>query len=408
MIASIRRSRLLARFLTDVGWSSLAAFAQALAVQIVVLPILGRQLSQGDFGNVLVVVSIVNITGLVAGTAMSNLVMREYGRSVDGISGPFNESCAGLNACFLISVVLSALIVLAATSALTTNNPALAALYAIALATRVYMTAEYRVRLRYAPVALSNILMAITYILGLTLLLLGDIVDPILVFAVGEAAGMLFLAYKSEFMREVVSVDSRFRERMREALALGSSAAAQNTLAYGDRIILERLIAVTAVPLFFAASVVGRIGQMAINIVATVVLSYIARRRRSDISDQVAVAVGSSIAIGLASWGVLSVLTPVALPILYPAYHEAASELVALVNIGFAAKISVIALRPFGIRMLRLRVIMAIDAGAAVLFLVGGAICAVIGGLQAFSAWFAALMTVKLAVQVAAVCAASR
>ena len=134
---------------------------------------------------------------------------------------------------------------------------------------------------------------------------------------------------------------------------------------------------------------------MPANMIADVFLSHIVNQSDKDLVAKISRFLGLSIISILPLWLALSLLTPLAVKLLYPQYLYQIEDILTWVNIGFALRIAEIFVRPMVIRFVPIRKMALLYSGNVAAYVAGGYIAALNWGLLGFSIGFAVLAGIK-------------
>ena len=382
------------KLFTDIFINSGSMLFYVVALQIIIYPLINKFLGIERFGQILTNMAVVNVGGLIIGSSVSNLLMKDFG--AEDNKQDFSLGYQKYNNCYLyVSFILLPIICLAQHFFLVKDDILLTTLVLIVFSMKTYLVVEFRVDINYLKIALSRFLAVLGYMLGFWLYKLNVLYDPMLVMLLGELLSFAYVVFESKLIRSGFSLNID-KLLVRRFFGLFLSVFSNNSTSYGDRFILSKLIGFGSLPIFFSACVTGRMLQMCFNVVSNVLLSYLVNIQNRAIKSYALILILISVLIGFFSYIFLCFMSPHIIGFLYPDMLNDAMGILASVNLAFSAKMSEIFVRPVMLRTLNIRKIAYIDTSISFVYLLGGIFGAAYFGLEGFVVCFSLVSLSKL------------
>ncbi len=243
-------------------------------LQLLVYPKLGRSLGSETFGTALYYISAASILGMTFGSGASYARMVAHGSRTE-TNGDYNRMLLGV---FLLSIPIALITALAVQGRSAMQPAFLACLLLIFVLTilRYYSDVAYRMNLHFGRYLLYYVALAAGNLLGLLLLpLTGSWIPAILL---GEAFAVLFTALVEKIYRPPFLLTSAdYKANLRAFLMLTGANLVSAVVLHADRILLRLLVGGTAVTVFYAASLIGKIAALMTAQLNGILNSYMTR-----------------------------------------------------------------------------------------------------------------------------------
>ena len=205
------------------------------------------------------------------------------------------------------------------------------ALFMVICLIRYYAQVEFRVNLWFKGYLIYFLILSAGYLLGLGLFQVWE--HWLVIFVVGEVAAILFVVFRGSVLR-MQKPGPMFRKLFWPTTVLIISYLLSAT-SYLDRVLIQPILGSVAVSEYYAISLVGKIMNMLMQPLITLMVSYLADRKTSNVNLS---GFKKIILYGIPLCAVLVVLcsiaTPIAVQILYPNLTDAVPELNIPINIG--------------------------------------------------------------------------
>lgn len=260
------------KLLSDSMWSIVGMVTMNMAAQFILYPSWNRVYGSERYGDILFLLSLMNIFAVSAGSSCNYARMRESVRG-ETRNGPYLMLLSALSALLL---PLAALAAKCTGVRSTWQETVCFMLLAAATMWRFYLDVEYRLSLDYRGSFRFYIIISVGYMAGIALLRVTDVWP--LALLPGEAAGICYVLARGRVLRPDGRPD---REQMRSVTRLFSLLVGADLLSSvifnGDRILLRTLAGGTAVTIYYLASLLGKTISLITTPLNSVIMGYLAR-----------------------------------------------------------------------------------------------------------------------------------
>jgi len=247
----------------------IAALLSTGCMQLVLYPALAKQMSAADYGEMLTVMGVFNVVLLAFGNNLSySRLLQEKNYVQQGQKGDFQVLA-------LIMMGISGLVMLV--SNVYFQLPAhiiLAIVAAMVLSVwKAYYIVTYRIKLEYGKNLIANLWMSVGYIVG-AFVLIRFLPWP-WVFALSAVAGLIYIWFSSDIMREPYTVTPLFKASGKVVFWLVLSGMMGNLVTYLDRFIIHPILGSESVSVYATAAFFAKSINLVFSPITTVLLSYI-------------------------------------------------------------------------------------------------------------------------------------
>ena len=316
----INRKKISGDILLNIVSVALSTFC----IQVIVYPIIAKNLTIEQYGKFLIIMAIANIMADCFGTAANN--SRLIG-SVNNNSDFCGDFCIFL----FCSTIFCGIGVAIAGSYLFDINflvVSLSVLYVVLFICYNYTTVYFRISLDFLKNFKCTMLMILGYFLGLPFVFYQELY--MMPFIVGTFFAMFYIKLNYDIKFSLVK-SSKFVENRKNFIVLSISLFVSGAALYFDRFYIEHYFDVEAVALFTVASVTAKSLSVIINPMSTVILSYLMHKqkmiRKIEFRKYILLLTLSFPICYVFAVGV----APYIIKILYPSYYFKVSDI-----IGFA------------------------------------------------------------------------
>ena len=383
------------KIFSDSALGLLGLSAMHAALQIAVYPFLQRRFGESELGNILYLISLMNVFCVSMGVSLGYARIKT---SADGKA----QSTAYL--VLLGAVSIAAIAVGAAISRLGTPeadawDTALLSVLSVLTLIRYYADVEYKLTLNFGGLCKYYLMIALGYLFGILLTLVTS--RWALSLICGEAFGIAYaLARGRVLFADGRANASEIAHVTRLTLVIFTSEALSSLIFNSDRIILKLLISSSAVTLYYLASLLGKTVALLTVSFGGVLIGYLARFE-GTLTPRAMRRITYVCALGLPVGTLaLTAASYVFVPLLYPDQLKGARPLFlwangAQVAYFFANVITLVLLR-FG----KPRYQLYVNVSYAALFVLICIPSIKRGGLYGFCTGLAAVCLVRLAIAV--------
>lgn len=333
------------KLINDIINNSLSSILQISITQLIILPLISKNAGEHEFGKILTIVAIINFCSVVFGNSLNNtrvILNKEIGENELG----------NYNHILIKNLIYSVIIISISLYIINQNiiNSILIILYSCMNIVRTYSYYEYRVKLQFRKILISNIYLSIGYLIGLGLFLIIKKVW-IVSFLFGEIISFIFLLKNNSLFVEKV-VKTKMYDRI-DALNIQFkiSAFVTNIINYLDRIMIYPLIGAENVSVLYISSVFSKNAAIVFTPLANVLLSHLSQISKQKAKKYFKLSVIISLISTISVLCISMVITPIFIRILYKNMYEKAIKLVLYTNLISSINIGNSIIKPFIIRV---------------------------------------------------------
>lgn len=235
-------------------------------LQIILFPIISRNINTSSFGQITAIYGINSIVFLFLGSALGTLRLTKMEKS--GVNYTYLSYQTSIIA-FLIALIIFNIYG-------ASLNKFDVFMYCITAGLMSYLSyggVIYRLYINYKKVVIQNVVIFLGYLIGLLLFFLTK--HWSLIFLLGNVFGVIYTHKFSQLSQDSTRKNSEFRYVVREYANLSIATLISSSTGNLDRIILIPLLGNSSMAIFFAASSVSKILNLVINPLANVLLTYI-------------------------------------------------------------------------------------------------------------------------------------
>lgn len=338
------------RFIKDILLNLIATGLPLLLLQLVAMPYVSKMIGVTQYGLVVTIVSLLNTVPGTLGNALNNirLLWNERYRQ-ENLEGDFNPL---LLSCMVISLA----IVFGAASwyeKAVNQSVFFTTLLSLFWLAREYLVVTFRIDLNYQRMVISNIILTAGYAVGFLVFIY---LYPAwqLIYLLGYLPSLLYIASFSNLWREKCKTTSLFIPVLRDSIMISVGGFLGRATTYAEKLLLFPMLGGSAVSIYFASSIFGKIISMGISPITSVLLSYLAKieHKPTKVFKIMLLIVGFA---GLIGYGTILVISGPALRLLYPEFAAEAAVLVPLTAIATILTIFISVVNAFILRFQRMQ-----------------------------------------------------
>ncbi|MFW7420201.1 lipopolysaccharide biosynthesis protein [Vagococcus fluvialis] len=309
----------------DSFFNIIATAIPIIALQLVILPIIGLRLGQNEYGLVITFISITTVFSIPFGNVLNNLrllVEDEY--QENRIVGDFNYL---LLVSLMINSILVIIILFFMKNKIDIIDFSLLLLMSGLNIIREYFLVSFRLELNYRKILENNFYQAIGYLIGVLIFFIIPYWE--LIYISGFLLSIYFILKNSKLHKESLSKTIYFKSTLKKSVVLFISTFLKTFITYADRLLLFPLLGATAVSIYYSSSVVGKILGMAIMPISGVLLSYL--RNSKELSNKKFFKMcGILIIISIIGYFIINWVSIPVLKILYPKWYLESQKLISI------------------------------------------------------------------------------
>lgn len=303
------------KILNDFIYSIIASAFPILVLQFLVLPLTAIELTAGEYGLLIALISWVNMISLTLGNVLNNVrLVKNESYEQEGLSGDFNI----LLLLFLLINILGVSIgIVILSNNINFLNQILLILTSVFLLLKGYLVVELRLTLKFKLILYDGFIMVMGYILGFILFKLFD--EWSLIYFTSSIMSLIYILYKTKLINEPFKKTIKFNSVRFETFILLASVLLNSATVYLDKVMLLPLLGGSAVTIYYIASIMGKTFSLILNPISNVILSYLSRMK--SLKNNLFIAVfGVSSLIGTLSYFIVIYVSEIVLYVIYPDY----------------------------------------------------------------------------------------
>lgn len=312
-------------FIKDMFINTFSFGIYIITQQIILMPIMSRILSQEEYANYIIYISVFAIISNVLGSELGIVRQirddKEEGKSYNRI----------------LAILIPIILVISAISLyfLKYNIVDISFLtISIILANiRLYSASCFRMNKDFKKVLLQNVIYLIGILIGLAMYIKWNYVwIPALV---AEMFTFIYNLFNTDILKAGIS-KKRDKDIIKTFSNLGFISLLVNGVVYFDKILIYPILGGTAVTLYYATSAMSKVINLIVNPLYSVILSWLKDNDEKFKSKIVSLTIKINIPVLIFSFVISVPLTYIALKILYPQYFAEALYLIIPVCISLA------------------------------------------------------------------------
>ncbi|AKC75183.1 capsular biosynthesis protein [Staphylococcus haemolyticus] len=251
----------------DFIFSILSNIVLMLLLQMFLIPVYSKGHTTKEFGEFILILTLVNIISPILGNSLNNIRLIKKNDDSLNENGYTTTSLIG----FLLVLIITFLCVM--NKHFTLIDSIYASLWSGMLLVRSYLFVYYRIDFRFKSLLYISISASFIMFLGVLAVYFYDVsIFSVLFASEFTMTILMFLDYRKKFHKfEFEFLNSEENKNYFELIGANSVL---NLINYSDRILISVFLGTTYVPLFFVATILGKISNMLINPIVTVLLSY--------------------------------------------------------------------------------------------------------------------------------------
>lgn len=258
--------------LTDSMWSIAGLMLMNVVMQFLVYPVWNNKLGSEQYGNILYLISIMNIIAISVGSACNYARMTE--------SATKKTWNINYNIILVISSVVVIPVILLVGEfggvGMSTSETILFMVLTILTMWRFYADVEYRLNLNYKGYFIYYLVISIGYLIGIAAFYVTGMWALALI--PGEIAGLIAVLAKGTIFKKDTNFNfESFKEVFKVVFVLIVTDIISNLVFNGDRLVLKIFIDGTAVTAYYIASLLGKTISLISTPLNSVIIGYLAK-----------------------------------------------------------------------------------------------------------------------------------
>lgn len=194
-----------------------------------------------------------------------------------------------------------------------------------------YLVVEYRLKLSYIKIFITNICGCAGYLLGYILLFAMNFQHWEIIFVVGYGASFIYNLLSTSIWKQKLAMTPGFRSLFKNTNVLVATSTISGVSTYLDKLVVYPYLGAESMAYYQTASILSKIIPMLASSISNVILSYLVKIQalsRKVLSVCVALLSG----VCIAGFFVCSVVVPIVIRVLYPSFYKECIGLIPLAN----------------------------------------------------------------------------
>ena len=250
-------------------------------------------------------------------------------------------------------------------------NILLMIIFSLLLTSRYYLNVYFRENLNYKNILFVNLSVLIGYIIGIIIFLFIKLYS--VVFLLGEVFGLIYLLRKTVFLKYFSLKRSSFQSEnkniLKDYLNFSFINIVINILNYLDRFILLPIIGPVLVNVYFIASTASKMIGLVTTPINNVILSYLTvDNGNKNLKRFIQINIGIII-VSIPMFFIVKYSSLLVVYILYHNYFEKVYLIINLVVLICLLQIFISIFHPFSMRMINSKIILYIQLGYALIYI---------------------------------------
>lgn len=313
---------------SDSLWSIAGLMLMNVVAQFAVYPIWSRQLGETAYGDILYLISLMNILAVSVGSSCN------YTRIMATVNGKTSNTPYTMFM-LIISILMVPMALLISQFGGVPMTPLETATFALLMCAtmwRYYADVEFRMELNYKGCFFYYAIISFGYGVGICLFVFCHAPWPMALLP-GELLGIISVLLRGHILPFDGSCTvSQFWKVARPLLTLLTSEIISTLIFNGDRILLKAILGGATVTTYYLASLLGKTVSLISTPLNSVLAGYLARYHgRLNVRVMTGITIGASVLAGVGTL-VCTAASFLLLPVLYPNEVAMASPFFVMAN----------------------------------------------------------------------------
>jgi len=340
------------KIVIDIIQNLFSTFLPLFGLQFVILPILAKNISADQYGQLLLVTSLINLFSISFGNVLNNSRLirnNEYKFDVD-----YGDYKILLFIFILVNSIVFSLMLFFFKSKIVLNliDFAILILSSTLLLIVSYSSVEFRLKLSYWDILIDGSALLIGYFVGFLFFLLTN--NWVYIFFIGYLLSFIYNLYKTRILFEPLKQSPIFRNTVSQTLLLLVSGFLVSLGTYADRLLIYPLLGSELLTIYYISTIFGKTITMGISPVTSVLLTYLSRLDRFS-KKNFRFLLAMITLLGIIAYFTILLSSRVLLSILYPQYLTRAIEFVPITGLATVVSMTAGFLNPIILRFTHTR-----------------------------------------------------
>ena len=256
----------------DMGLNIIASLMLTGTLQLIIYPMLAKQMSAEEYGIILTITGIINVISISFGTNLSYVrLVQQNDYEKENQVGDYQILLLGY---LFVAVIITVL-------CCKNMNLSLKLMLEILIATLImgmqnYYVVTYRISINYKANLIMHMIVATLYII--CSLLLPSISWP-WIFSIAGMAGIIYIYFTSDIIKEPFMITPFFNKTLKKSVIMVVSGFLGNLISYLDRFIVFPLLGGASVAVYNTSAFFSKSLMLISAPVSGVILSYLTQKK---------------------------------------------------------------------------------------------------------------------------------
>lgn len=354
------------RFLKDSSINIISNLVVVVAIQLLTFPIISKGESEQSFAELVVLYGIALIFATTFGNTLNNVRLLHN----PNLGHKIKEKV--FSKFFVIILILNAIVLTIIFFFYVKEfgvNQILFVAFSLLLTARYYLQVYFRENLNYTRILITNICVALGYLIGVMIYKF-IVHESSLPFLLGEGAGFVYLVLNTEVKFKLhKDIKITYNGILKDYSNFSSINLIINILNYLDRLILLPIIGATAVTTYFIGSTASKMISLITTPMNNVILSYLSigtnNIHKKNFNKLQLLLLSAMIPL----FFIIKYMSLLIIYIIYKNYFDQAESIIDLVTIICLLSIYNSIIHPFGMKILKSKLLLYIQVGYAIIYL---------------------------------------
>ena len=316
------------KIFSDSIYSLLSRLLPTFILQYVLHPLIAERLSSDEYGKLLTILALINLTGVALGSVLNNsrlVLSKNLGNSIK--KGDYNV----LLLITLFIQIVYVVLVFKSLHIFSQWSIVLLSLYSIFIILKGYISVELRIKLEFSRLFFDSIFLSLGYVIGFFLFMLYGYWE--IIYFVGTFLSCIYLILRTKILNEPIVRTKSFTLIAFQSSSLLIATFLVSMGTYMDRMIIYPILGPEYVTVFYVSGLLGKSLGLIIGPLSGLLLSYFARMDAMSYKQYNSLFL-VTLGVSLVSYLFVICLDEYILTYLYPQYVMQSLEYTPIITLG--------------------------------------------------------------------------
>lgn len=368
------------KFLLDFVLNLLATSIPLFILQFICLPYVNKIFGEQEYGLVVTYISLFSLISHSFGNSLNNARLISRNKYEE-----CNYSLGDFNLLLRYGITLNIIFIMFS-NFLFNNKISIKLLIALLIISNVNMLREYlivyyRLIINYKKILLNNIILSIGITVGFGVFIYTKY--WVMIYLIGYLAAYIHLIYDTKYFKEGSKRSKEYLNTKKKYNNLIIACFLASLPNYIDKIMLYPLLGGTAVSIYYASSIFGKIIAKFVGPINSVVLSYVSKMK-SIKSKDFYLLIGSMLTISIIGFFISIIISKYLLKILYPSIYIDANKYIIIVTLTAIMSMISSIINPFIMHFMNIKYQVYLNIVNSFIYIIFGYVGYKIYGLAGF------------------------